>query len=70
MAFRPKRLVDPPGPFAPTKELQEFFDHWKDHPEVKRNPALRCDLEMIWNKLVRRKSIGRWSLKAGQAVSR
>lgn len=35
-------LIDPPGPFAPKKELQDFLDQHKDNPDPGAKWAVRA----------------------------
>ncbi len=52
----PMLLLDPPSPFAPTKELQDFIKEWEGKPEA--SPSLTYVLPQLKAELERRKASG------------
>jgi hypothetical protein len=38
-------LIDPPGPFSPRKELQDFLAEWENHPDLPHCPEIQALVE-------------------------
>ena len=47
-------VIDPPGPFASTKDLQAFLDQWAGTPEADQLKILQVDLAVTREELARR----------------
>ncbi len=48
------RAIDPPTPFASTKDLQAFLDRWEGTPEAAELQILQVDLQETRDELARR----------------
>jgi hypothetical protein len=51
-------LINPPGPFAPIKELQAFIDSCKADPALKSDPAMQLELRLAEEDLAAAKKRG------------
>lgn len=51
-------LIDPPNPFSPTKQLQDFVDEWENNPKASEAPGLKYVLPQLKAELARRKAAG------------
>ena len=47
-------VIDPPGPFASTKDLRDFLDRWEGTREADKLKTLQTDLRVAREELARR----------------
>ena len=64
-----RALIDPPSPFAPTKQLQDFMAEWKGRQEARDDPFLGYSLDKIQQELDRRAYKGGSLSSGGSATS-